>query len=147
MTTPQINLVIIVLVTFVAVNAFVLRLSCRLTNCASRWFPQCVRLTIPKYRTCIMIVFGVLVVAGLIVSASELLIASWAADLFPKRVWSVVVATAEVLLIFKLIDWGLSDEQPAPTRLVSIAALVHVLLVATMVFATGQILPGLVVGL
>jgi hypothetical protein len=43
---------------------------------------------------------------------------------------------AELLLVIKLIAWGLSDEQPAPTRLVTVASLVHVFLLSAVCITT-----------
>jgi hypothetical protein len=139
----QMNLFLLCLVVFVALNTLVLRLSCRLTNYVGRRFRRWAPIEIPKYRTCLVIVLGVIVITSLIGSASELFIGSWMAHFFSKRTWTVVVAFGEVLLLIKLIAWGLSDQQPAPTRLVSIASFVHVVLVSAACLVMGQILPAL----
>ena len=136
--------VLLFLLVFVALNAVLLRLSCRLANFAGRWTPHWVLLKVPRYRTCLVIVFGVLVIAGLVGSAAELFIGSWAADLFQNRAWTIAVYVAEILLIIKLLSWGITDEQPGPTRLATIASLVHVLLFFAVCFTAGQVLPGLV---
>src|SRR5687767_5497798 len=106
MPSMDMKLLLAFLVMFFAVNALLLRLSCRLANYAGHWSPQWAPLTIPKYRTCLVIVFCVAVLFGIITVVSELLIASWAANLFEKRTWRVLVFLAELLLVIKLFAWS-----------------------------------------
>ena len=131
------------LAVFFAVNTVLLRMSCRLVNCASLWSTACTPLQLPSYRTCLAIVFGAVVIFGLLAWAAEVLIASWAEHLFDRQLWKILTTTIELVVLVKLLAWGLSDEQPRPTRLVTAASITHIVLFVGLCFSLGLIVTGL----
>ena len=127
------------LMVFYAVSGLLLRFSCGLANYAGRWSPQWPAIQIPRYRTCVEIVFGVASIYGLLCAAFDSLITSWVADFFAKRTWNAIASVVEILLVAKLVAWGLSNEQPSPTRLVTLASAFHLLLIVASCYAVAWV--------
>jgi hypothetical protein len=58
-----------------------------------------------------------------------------------------MVFVVELVLVVKLISWSLSDAQPVPTRLTTVAAVVHVFLVLGLGLVAGEVFAAMATGL